>query len=66
MCASMGPRSGEHGERGVPGVATAKAELQWGRALVSTESERYELAIREPTARLQWGRALVSTESTPC
>ncbi len=62
--ASMGPCSDEHGNKRGQGVWGRCPELQWGRALMSTEIVQRRIGA-EQLRSLQWGRALMSTEICP-
>ena len=64
--ASMGPRSGERGRKGVSvEQSSGTITLQWGRALVSAEGPPTSMGFFCGPWRLQWGRALVSAEGRP-
>src|SRR5579885_2124519 len=61
-CASMGPRSGDRGNRRCAPVNWARKEkLQWGRDLVIAEMKNM-LLKSAPHHLLQWGRDLVIAE----
>ncbi len=60
--ASMGPWSGDHGNEENRIVTSEKTGLQWGRGLVTTETQTCR-SWRPPAQTLQWGRGLVTTET---
>ena len=58
----MGPCLDRHGKRPACGADQYEDELQWGRALIGTESAAPARRARV-MIELQWGRALIGTES---